>query len=174
MVRALVFAASALAAIMGALPAAAVEVARTDVQGASGLCKASTPAFAAGVRHRPLGLANESDSSIYVSCNLQGDDSQNTVRGSRRVWAVITNNASAARNVTCTLVNGFESGPTRPATFTPKTVSIAAGQGATIEWLPADLPGGVTTIKLPALSCLMPGRSTLQHVGKEYNEDVGA
>lgn len=174
MARASWLAVVALTAVPGLLPVQAVEVTRSDFQGASGLCKAATPAFAASVRHRPLGLANESASGIFVTCNWQGDDSQNTVRGARRVFVVVSNYGASAQDVTCTLVNGFQSGITLLATYTSKTVNIAAGAGATIEWLPGDVPGSQTTIKLPALSCLLPGDSTLQYTGKEYNEDVGA
>lgn len=174
MARASWLAIAAVAVVPGLLSVQAVELPRSDFQGASGLCKASTPAFAASVRYRPLGLANESDSAIYVTCNWQGDDSQSSVRGARRVYVVISNFGGDAQDVTCTLVNGFQSGANVQATYTPKTVNIAAGAGATIEWLPADVPGSQATIKLPAVSCVLPGNSTLQHTGKEYNEDVGA
>jgi hypothetical protein len=156
------------------VPAHAVEVTRTDLQGASGLCKAALPAHAAAARYRPLGLGNESDANMFVSCNWQGDDSQNTARGARRVFVVISNHGAVARSVSCTLVNGFQSGAGLYATYTPKSVDIAPGAGATLEWVPADIAGAPATILLPAVSCALPPLSTLQYTGKVYNEDVGA
>lgn len=156
------------------IPAHAVEVTRTDLQGASGMCKAALPAHAAAARYRPLGLSNESGANMFVSCNWQGDDSQNAVRGARRVFVVISNHAAEARTVSCTLVNGFQSGNNLQATYTPKSISIPAGAGATLEWLPSEVSGAPSTIRLPAVSCTLPPQSTLQYTGKIYNEDVGA
>jgi hypothetical protein len=154
--------------------AMAVEISRQDFQGAVGMCKASTPAHNAGLRNRPLGMANESSAAIYVTCNWQGDDTQNGTRGARRVFVVVSNTSTAPQTVACTLVNGFQSGTTINATYTPKTVTIAAGAAATIEWVPADVAVGSDQIKLPALSCNLPAGTTLQYTGKQYNEDVGA
>jgi len=164
----------ALAALASMPSAQAVEVARNDVQGASGMCKAATAAYAANARYRPLGLANESDSSIFVTCNWQGDDNGDSGRGATRVYVVITNNGSTSRSFTCTLVEGHQDGALTFATQTPRTVSIAAGAGATLQWVPTDLAGDPETIELPSLSCLLPANSTLQYTGKEYNEDVGS
>jgi len=154
--------------------AMAVEIARQDFQGAVGLCKAALPANNAGLRNRPLGMANESTSAIFVTCNWQGDDTQNGTRGARRVSVVVGNSSTVAQIVACTLVNGFQSGTQTFASYTPKTVTIAAGTSASIEWVPADIAGAPDQIKLPALSCNLPGGTTLQYTSKQYNEDVGA
>lgn len=163
-------------AALGALsaPTWAVDKARTDYQGAAGLCKPALPGYGTSLRNRPLGIANESGSDVYITCNWQGDDSQGTTRGATRVSVVVTNNGEASQTVACTLVNGFQSGANTVATYTPKTATIAAGAGATIEWVPADISGAPTQIKLPALSCVLPGGTTLQYTTKEYSEDVGA
>lgn len=166
--------AAAVLALPAVLPAQAVEVTRTDLQGASGMCKAALPAHAAAARYRPLGLSNESTANIFVSCTWQGDDSQNTTRGARRVFVVVSNHASAARPISCTLVNGHQSGTNVQATYTVKTLNVAAGAGARFEWLPEDVTGTPATIRLPAVSCVLPPQATLQYTGKVYNEDVGA
>lgn len=154
--------------------AMAVQIARQDFQGAVGMCKPALPAYAANLRNRPLGMANESDSAVFLTCNWQGDDTQNGTRGARRVFVVVSNTSAADQVVACTLVNGFQSGALTVATYTPKTATIAAGASATIEWVPADIAGAPDQIKLPALSCNLPGGTTLQYTGKQYNEDVGA
>jgi len=157
-----------------AIPAQAVEIARQDFQGAVGMCKGATPAYSAALRNRPLGMANESGSVAYVTCNWQGDDTQNTTRGARLLTVVIGNTGTSAQTVDCTLINGFQSGAQTVASYTPKTATVAAGGSATIQWVPADLAGAPDQIKLPALSCSLPAGTVLQYTSKQYNEDVGA
>jgi hypothetical protein len=152
----------------------AAEISRQDFQGAVGMCKASMPAYVASLRNRPLGMANESATDVYVTCNWQGDDTQNGTRGARRVSVVVGNTSASSKTVECTLVNGFQSGAQTSATYTPKAATIAAGAAATITWVPGDIAGGPDQIKLPALSCKLPGGTTLQYTSKQYNEDVGA
>jgi hypothetical protein len=155
--------------------AAAAELPRVDVQGASGTCKAAMAVFAAGTRYRPLGLANESGSDIFVTCNWQGDDHQDSVRGAKRLYVAITNNGSEARSYACTLVNGHQSGALVFANYVPKTVTIEAGAGAEIAWVPSEVPNAKPSgIDRPSLSCVLPSSSTIQYTGREYNEDVGA
>lgn len=169
-------AAIVLATALGATSfgALAVDLPRVDFQGASGMCKAATPGFAGVIRYRPLGLSNESTASAFVTCNWQGDDSQESVRGAKRVWIVVSNDGSADISVACTLVNGFRQGSNLQATYTPKIATIAAGQSATIQWLPAELPGAPARIGLPSVSCALPGAASLNYTGKEYDENVGA
>lgn len=164
----------ALVTAAAAFSTQALDVTRNDFQGASGMCKAATPAYAASVRYRPLGLSNESESAVYVTCNWQGDDSQGSVRGARRVSVTVTNDGTADATFDCTLVNGFQSGTNLQATYTTKSTSVSAGAGATIEWLPAEVTSTEPTIGLPSLSCRLPGNTTLQFTRKEYNENVGA
>lgn len=138
------------------------------------MCKPATAEFAAGVRHRPLGLANESTGPIFVTCNWQGDDSQGTVRGAKRVMVVVSNDGASAADVACTLVSGFQQGANVQASYTPKTTNIAPGQAATIQWLPSELPNAPARIGIAAVSCALPGAATLNYTGKEYDENVGA
>ncbi len=167
-------AASVVVALAASFAAGAVNVPRVDFQGASSMCKAATPAFAAAVRYRPLGLSNESPSTIFVTCNWQGDDSQATVRGAKRVWLVVSNDSAESQNVACTLVNGFQQGSTLLATYTPKSTALAPGQSATVQWLPAEVAGAPARIALPSVSCALPVSVTLHSTGKEYDENVGA
>ena len=155
--------------------AAAAEVQRVDVQGATGMCKASTHAFAAGTRYRPLAVANESSSLIYVTCNWQGDDKTGSERGAKLLSVVVGNFAPTAHNVTCTLVNGHQTGNLVFASYMPKTVSIPAGGSAEISWVPGDVDNAKPSgIDRPSLSCILPPETALQHTRREYNEDVGA
>lgn len=164
----------ALSTLAASFPIGAVSLARSDVQGAAGLCKAATPAYAAGVRYRPLGVANESSENAFVTCNWQGDDNSTAARGATRVYVAISNFGGASASVTCTLVEGHQDGVLTFASYTPKTISIASGAGATLQWLPSEIQGAPATIELPSLSCALPAGTTMNYTGKEYSEDVGA
>lgn len=155
--------------------AGALELTRVDVQGATGMCKASTHAYAADTRYRPLAVGNESSGNIYVSCNFQGDDSPNTVRAAKSLSVTVSNFDASAQDVTCTLVNGHQTGALVFATYTPKTVSIPAGGFAELTWIPDEVSNSKPSgIDRPSLSCVLPPQTALQHTRREYNEDVGA
>jgi hypothetical protein len=164
----------ALSTLAASFPTGAASLARSDVQGASGLCKAATPAYAAGVRYRPLGVSNEASENAFVTCNWQGDDNSTATRGATRVYVVFSNFGGAPASVSCTLVEGHQDGAATFASYTPKTISIPSGAGATLQWLPSDVQGGPSTIELPSLSCTLPAGTTMNYTGKEYSEDVGA
>lgn len=161
--------------VLASAPSAfAAEVSRTDVQGAAGMCRPATTAYAAGVRNRPLGVANVSSGNVYITCAWQGDDGQFSVRGSTLLSVQAFNESGAARALECTLVNGQRSQGPIYATYTPKTVTIQPQAGAVLQWVPADVEGDVPTIELPALSCLVRPGVSLQFTTRVYNEDVGA
>lgn len=172
LIRPSVFALGALLFSVAA-PGHAATAPRNDFQGAAGMCKPALPQFNAGLRSRPLGMANESSATIFLTCNWQGDDTENGNRGARQLVVVVSNTAAAAQGVTCTVVNGFQSGLLTQATYTPKTATVEPASSATLTWLPADV-GAVDQIKLPSLSCAMPAGTTLQFTSKAYIENVGA
>jgi len=157
------------------LSAGAAELARVDVQGATGMCKAATSAFAAGTRYRPLAVANESSSNAFVTCNWQGDDRTGSVRAAKRLSVVVSNFHTAPQSVTCTLVNGHQTGGLTFASYVAKTVSIPAGGFAELAWVPGEVANSKPSgIDRPSLSCSLPPQAALQHTRREYNEDVGA
>lgn len=155
--------------------AGAAELPRVDVQGATGMCKAATFAFSQGTRYRPLALVNESTGNMFASCNWQGDDRGNSERGAKRLSVAIGNEGTVARNVTCTLVNGHQTGGLEFAVYVPKSVTVPAGGSAELAWLPADVSNAKPSgIDRPSLSCQLPAGTSLQHTRREYNENVGA
>lgn len=155
--------------------AGAAELARLDVQGATGMCKAATQAYAAGTRYRPLALANESDANSFVTCNWQGDDKTDSVRAAKRLALVVSNYGPAAADVTCTLVNGHQTGGLVFAVYVPKTTTVAAGNSAELAWVPAEVSNSKPSgIDRPSVSCVLPPQTALQYTSREYNEDVGA
>ncbi|MEN1956907.1 hypothetical protein [Luteimonas changyuni] len=169
----LLFAASCLLALSPSSDAA--ELGRVDVQGAVGMCRAITQADAAGIRYRPLALANESSGIARVACSWQGDDSPQTVRAAKRLAVTISNFGVVPVEVSCTLVNGHQTGALVYASYTPKTVAIAAGASAELAWLPGDVANSKPSgIDRPSVSCLLPPQAAMMHTTREYNENVGA
>ena len=155
--------------------AGAQELTRVDVQGATGMCKAAMQVYADNTRYRPLAIGNESSGNIFVTCNWQGDDSPATVRAAKSLSVVISNFDTSATDVTCTLVNGHQTGVLVYATYVPKTVSIPAGGFAELTWVPGEVENSKPSgIDRPSLSCALPPQTSLQHTRREYNEDVGA
>ena len=139
------------------------------------MCKAATSAFAAGTRYRPLAVANESSSNAFVTCNWQGDDRTGSVRAAKRLSVVVSNFHTAPQSVTCTLVNGHQTGGLTFASYVAKTVSIPAGGFAELAWVPGEVANSKPSgIDRPSLSCSLPPQAALQHTRREYNEDVGA
>ena len=139
------------------------------------MCKAATSAYAADTRYRPLAVGNESSSNAFVTCNWQGDDRTGSVRAAKLLSVVVSNFHTAAQSVTCTLVNGHQTGGLVFASYAPKTVSIAPGGYAELSWVPADVDNSKPSgIDRPSLSCALPPQTSLQHTRREYNEDVGA
>jgi len=169
----IVFSASCLLGMSSG--AGALELPRVDVQGATGMCKAAMEIYAVGTRYRPLAIGNESSGNIFVTCNWQGDDSSGTVRAAKSLSVAISNFDTAAADVTCTLVNGHQTGALVYATYVPKTVSIPAGGFVEITWVPGEVENSKPSgIDRPSLSCVLPPQTSLQHTRREYNEDVGA
>lgn len=150
----------------------AVELTRTDQQGASGMCQGALASYNATLRARPLGMANEGTTTAFVSCAWQGDDTVNG-RGAQQIQVVIGNTGNAAATVSCTLVNGFQAGTFVNATYTVKSATIAPGAAATISWVPAEVVGAPPEIRLPALSCQLPPGTVIQHTIKSYLEEIG-
>ena len=139
------------------------------------MCKAATSAYAADTRYRPLAVGNESSSNAFVTCNWHGDDRTGSVRAAKLLSVVVSNFHTAAQSVTCTLVNGHQTGGLVFASYAPKTVSIAPGGYAELSWVPADVDNSKPSgIDRPSLSCALPPQTSLQHTRREYNEDVGA
>lgn len=153
--------------------ARAVEVFRYDYQGAAGVCQPSLPEYEAGLRSRPLGLANEGTTTAFVTCTFRGDDTA----GGRGAWQVlvnVANDGTTSQTVKCTLVDGAASGATSNATYTPKSAGLFIGGAAFIAWVPTDIAGSPAKINRPALSCALPAKTTLQYLGINYDENIGS
>ena len=122
---------------------------------------------------KPLGLNNISSEGAFVTCNWQGDATLNG-RGAWQVFVLVSNTSTGGRTITCTLVNGTQTGATSSATYTPKAVALAPGTNTFLAWTPSELPGAPAEITQPSVTCLLPAGTTLHYTGRNYHEDVGA
>ena len=157
---------------VAASPAQTVEPWRYDQRGASGVCAPSLPVHAASLRARPLGLVNEGTGEVFVTCTFVGSEVGG--RTTERITVNIGSTSPTSVVATCTLVNGFASGSSVSATYTPRSVRVGQGLDAFIEWKVSDLPGNLSTISRAAVQCRLPPRTTLQYIGTRYLEDLAS
>ncbi len=94
---------------------------------AAGACKSALPVYDGNIRSRPLAVQNEGWSLAFVTCTQQNDTA---VRASNASIALV-NTTGGAVTVNCTLVED-----TLPATYTARSVTIAAGAKSGIVFLP--------------------------------------
>lgn len=159
-----------LAGVVAAPAATAAEAVRYDYQGAAGVCAPSLPAHAAGLRARPLGLANEGSADSFVTCTFIGTNAPG--RTTTQLAVTVANAGIAGAVISCTLVDGFASGSTSDATYNTKSASLFPGGYAFIAWEPDELAGAPSTIARAAVQCRLPARTTLHYLGTYYREDV--
>ena len=170
---ALVAGATVLVAIASQGELRAADKSRYDFQGAAGVCQPSQPSYAAGLRARPLGLANEGAATAFVTCAFRGDQTTGG-RGAWQVTATVGNFGGITRRVTCTFVTGSQLGGNNDAIYRSKTFLVApGGQGVTFSWEPSEIAGAPESIKRPAVLCSLPNRTVLQYFSTYYNENVG-
>lgn len=163
--------------LAAAQPAFALDLPRFDYQGASGVCLPSSQAFEAAARARPLGLANTSAGTIFVTCPFRGTDPLFQA-GAYQVQVVVGNeDAVNSKVITCTLVVTYRlPGETVDRiAYVPRTVGLAPGAGNFITWGPTDFTGvpGAQRIPMSAVSCGMPPLTTVNYTGNYYYENVG-
>lgn len=76
----------------------------SDQVNATGACNGALPAYETTLRKRPLAIANEGDSTAFVSCSLQTSGIENL--GYFDVVLVLINRGSEPAQASCTLVTG--------------------------------------------------------------------
>jgi len=167
---------SGLAIVLGAFiagDAMAVTQARTLYSNPTGYCQAALPVFETNLRKRPVAVQNEGSSNAFVSCaftsQFSGADNKPTEIG---IYA--QNLGSVARDLTCTLVTGFATGPLNQNITKTVTLPVGGAQRLT-TWEPADFSGGDFPNFGPySMSCnLLPGVG-LNDSYINFMEDVGA
>lgn len=151
----------------------AAERFRYDFQGAAGVCQPSLPSYAAGLRARPLGLANEGTATSFATCAFRGDQTPGG-RGAWQVTATVGNRGTAVRQVSCTFVTGSKLGSSSDAIYRTKTFSVApGGQGVTFSWQPSEIAGAPESIARPAVLCSLPAGTVLHYFSNYYDENIG-
>ncbi|HST44253.1 MAG TPA: hypothetical protein VLK29_03410 [Luteimonas sp.] len=143
---------TAFAGLMTASPVRA-----NDWSNAIDVCQAALPSSEADLRKRPLGIINEGTATHFVSCSLRAPLGQLDGGGVdvSQIILLLTNRASAAQPVACTLVDGVAAPfPSFPAIYLPKTVDIQPNGFAVINWFDFETTAG--RYRLPNLSCALP------------------
>lgn len=119
---------------------------RTRHISATAVCEAPLPSFDVSLRKRPVAIANEGSSGIFISCALTTDHTGDLATNEVRILFA----SPDQRTVNCTIVAGVGSNLYREG----KSVTVPAGGVAAIHWTGIHKRGGEGAI---ALSCTLPG-----------------
>jgi hypothetical protein len=112
-------------------------------------CQTALPVFDTHVRKRPMAIANEGDTTVFMTCDSENVGGGGGVAG---VSIGLVNRAGAPDvTVSCTLVDGMVYG----AAYITKSLTIAASGTNLLMWEGAeDTPFGIFVA--PAVSCALP------------------
>lgn len=148
--------------------AQAVDVEFVNHQNATAVCQSALPAFDGLIRKRPLAVQNEGTGTAFVTCSFIGNNAT-----TRRLSLYFINNSAAAQNVSCTMVDGFDTGSTN---FGTKSVSVVANRAnqANIAWDAATDNANVNYSDLVNVSCQLPPGTGINDTYNYYPQDVGA
>lgn len=146
------FATAATAALLLAAPVRA-----NDWSNAVDVCQGALPSFDGSLRKRPLAINNEGTEPAYISCSIRAPLGQIDGGGTdvTQIIVLLTNRASTAQSVSCTLVDGVAAPfPSFPAIYLPKTVDLQPDAFGVINWFDFETEAG--RYRLPNLSCALP------------------
>jgi len=150
--------------------AGAVQQLRSSFQDAVGTCQAARPSFEGAFRKRPLGIANEGDSTAFISCALPAQTVNSP--GISLLSVFFINRGGANVEMSCTLIDGLAS-PLGVPTFLPKVLSMTAHERKIGEWDHQRDNGGDLFTAL-SLSCAIPPGVEINATQVTYGIDVGA
>lgn len=126
----------------------------TNAGNATAFCQGALPNYEAGLRKRPLAIANESDANMFVSCSVPFGDTLGTTPF--QLVVLVTNQTNTARSMSCTMVDGIAGPfPGSPPLYFPKTFVVPPMNYALVSWDKDDDNGGVQ-FRLVNLSCALP------------------
>lgn len=164
-------AAIGLASLAAAAPASAVTVQRAPSATGVAHCQAALPAYEGQIRKRPLAIQNEGTANAFITCALPTEGT--AFGGTTRVFLYLVSSATTPQTVTCTLVDGLTNATIG---YIPKTIVVPVdppGNGTLLNYLPED-NGGQNLGRWVQVSCNIPPGVGIGHIGKFFDEDIGA
>jgi hypothetical protein len=154
-----------------ALPAAhAATVQRSVIQSAVMACQASTPAFDASLRKKPIGVDNVGTGTAYVTCGLGGDAGGTPT--STWVGVVLRNPVPFAASVTCTLVDAGSD--LNSPKYLTKSVFMPPFYAGEDLYFDSAADNGNVAFTAPAISCALPAGAGVAATSRQYPEDIGS
>jgi len=128
-------------------PVEAAGVQRSFASDAVANCQPAMPTFEGNIRKRPMALANEGNTTVFITC---GSEHHNAEGLALEVYFV---NRAGSPNavVQCSLVIGFI---TRGLVLTKASEPIIVGSQGWIQWTVDDNLGFL--LNSPTLSCALP------------------
>ena len=146
-----------------AAPDAAAMPSRTRHISATAVCEAPLPIYDATLRKRPVAIANEGTSPIFISCALPTDHSGGVATSEVRVLFA----SRVQRTVNCTIVAGVDSDLYREG----RSVVVPAAGVASIQWNGIDKRGVAGAI---SLSCTLPPGTEVRTLSLHELDPLGA
>jgi hypothetical protein len=147
---------------------AAADARRFVAKNAGAICQPALPSgVGSNIRIRPLALQNEGTANAFVSCNFDGGSSLFSPR-TQSVSLGLLNRTGVDVNITCTLVNGLDTGTAIDAEYVPRTTQVEAHSGSLVEFVVADLNGTPDAIHSPNISCMLPAGTGIGRVQHSY------
>jgi hypothetical protein len=180
----------ALNSIIGALvvvsatafsaPSQAAMVYRSEMSHGSVACRGTTPSYNNMLLTRSDGRWNSTVNPSTVLCGGTGTPMNND--GDVVVFEVglsnVGNPGAASVTINCSLVDGLGAAGGTATVLYPKTVTIAAGDVAYLDWDGNDTGGtrwddGAHYI-YPAVSCTLPPKAQISYSAIIYQEEIGS
>jgi hypothetical protein len=148
-----------------------VSVYRNVINHATAACMGSMQVDREMLRGRSMGLSNITAASVSdVRCG--GVATPYNHNGDVEIFETALRNSTAASvDVNCMLADGLEDGIFSVSTKYPKTITIAAGEVAWIDWTTAD--NGGNNFIYPSLICQLPTDVSISYTAILYQVDVG-
>jgi flagellar motor component MotA len=76
--------------------------------------------------------------------------------------------------VTCTFIDGMQTGTETDAIYRPKTILVVGGgRGAALTWQPVEIAGNPEHIFRPAVQCKLGPGTALHYLSVTYDEEIG-
>lgn len=163
----------ASAVLFAALSPQASAIERLDLSNATGLCQGALPSFEGSLRKRPAGIINVSTTqNAFVSCSTtQNAFTPADGETASLLGVLLTNPTAAPVTIACTMVTGFNYlGEASPMQY-PKSIVIAAGDSAELQWSAEDDNAGNAFPPVLNVSCNLPAGTEIGSVYAYTAED---
>ena len=155
-------------------PANAATESRYQTAQGGVVCKPSTSSGSSTIVAKATGLRNEGTATATVICGFESSNSRADFGTIQGITMGLFGINGAAKNVSCTAVNGFANGA--PIYATKSVITDAGGTAVELTYDASDF-GGVAGEPLPAsdfwsITCYLPGSTSIGYMRTQFTVNV--